>query len=131
MSVDTISNFLTIIRNAINVSKRTIVVPYSNICFAITKILYEEGFIAHYKQDETDKHYKVIVIQLKYENGESVIHEITRVSRPGRRHYEKVKNLVPVIGGLGISILSTNAGVLTDKQAKKLSVGGEVICRVW
>ena len=72
-----------------------------------------------------------MVVYLKYVNGESVIHEIKRISTPGRRCYENIKNMQPVIGGLGISILSTNAGIVTDKKAQELAVGGEVLCHVW
>jgi len=131
MSVDTVGNFLTIIRNAIAMSKRSLVAPHSRMRLSIAEILKNEGFIRDYEVDASNEKKMQIKLFLKYVNGESVIHELTRVSRPGRRDYTKSKNIIPVIGGLGISILSTSAGVVTDKQARRLSVGGEVLCHVW
>lgn len=129
--MDRIADFLTVLRNATRISKRSVSIPHSRMREAISKILKQEGFIREYSVDRTDEVKPVLNVQLKYVNGESVIHELTRISKPGRRQYTKIKNLQPVIGGLGISILSTNAGVITDKQAKKLAVSGEVLCRVW
>lgn len=130
MSVDMISDFLTIIRNALKVSKRTVRSQYSGMRFEIARILKEEGFIKDFeKVVEGNKSY--ISVTLKYVDGEAAIHEITRISKPGRRRYESLKNLKPVIGGLGISILSTSGGVITDKQAREKNMGGEVICQVW
>ena len=133
MSVDTIGNFLTIIRNKIRSSKLYAEAPHSKMNEQIARILKAEGFIRGFEIDTTDTLRKKIKIELKYVEGESVIHDIQRVSKPSRRIYEKVKNVKPVIGGLGIAILSTNRGVMTDKQAKNSSakVGGEVLCRVW
>ena len=130
MSIDTISDFLTIIRNGLSVSKKSIVAPYSNFKIEIAKVLKDEGYIKDYKEQEIDGK-RFLVIILKYVNGESVIHEIKRVSTPGRRHYEATNTIESVIGGLGISILTTSFGVVTDRQAKKLGVGGEVVCNVW
>ncbi len=131
MSVDTISNFLTVLRNAISISKRSVTTHYSRMREDIVKILKEEGFIRDYKVIADDEKKKQLKVDLKYVDGECAIHALDRVSRPGRRNYTKLKNLKPVIGGLGISILSTNAGVITDKKANELSVGGEVICQIW
>lgn len=133
MSVDTIGNFLTIIRNKIKSSKPYAQAPHSKMNEQIARILKEEGFIKNFEIDATDSLRKLIKIELKYVEGESVIHDIQRVSRPSRRIYEKVKNIKPIIGGLGIAIMSTNRGVMTDKQARSAStqVGGEVLCRVW
>jgi small subunit ribosomal protein S8 len=130
MSIDAIGDFLTIIRNGLMVSKRSVEVPYSALKLEITKILEQEGFIKGFIVSEQDNH-KTIKVALKYVNGESVIHELTRVSKPGRRVYCKLNNLSPIIGKLGISVLSTNKGVMTDKKAQALSVGGEIICSVW
>ncbi|KKQ32990.1 MAG: 30S ribosomal protein S8 [candidate division TM6 bacterium GW2011_GWF2_37_49] len=130
MSIDTISDFLTIIRNGLSVSKKSIVVPYSNFKTEITKVLNDEGYISDYKEQEIEGK-RFLVIFLKYVNGESVIHEIKRISTPGRRRYEAAKVVAPVIGGLGISILTTSFGVVTDRKAKELGVGGEVVCNVW
>lgn len=133
MSVDSIGNFLTIIRNAIMASKPHVLAPHSKMNLEIARLLFEEGFVEAVEPIVIDGEKKRLKIVLKYVDGESVIHSICRVSRPSRRIYEKVKNLKPVIGGFGISILSTNRGVITDKQAKSknLFVGGEVLCRVW
>lgn len=135
MLFDSIGNFLTIIRNGIMASKLSVAVPHSKMSMALVDILKQEGFIKDYEvvvSSENSK-FKQIKIFLKYVDGESVIHEIVRVSKPGRRIYAKIKNVRPVIGGLGVSILSTSCGLMTDKQAKAptLQIGGEVICRVW
>jgi len=131
MSIDTIGNFLTIIRNGLMVSKTFVVAPYSKLKFEIAKILKEEGFIKDCIIIEDDPQKKAIKMFLKYVNNESVIHEITRVSKPGRRSYSGATKIKPVIGGLGLSILSTNRGLISNKKAKELNVGGEVICTVW
>jgi len=132
MSIDSIGNFLTIIRNGLRASKPFIVAPHSKIKAAIAAILKNEGFIKDFIIiNEENSNKKSIKIVFKYVDGESVIHEITRISTPGRRTYENADRLKPVIGKLGISILTTNKGIITSKQAKDLSVGGEVICSVW
>jgi small subunit ribosomal protein S8 len=133
MSIDTIGNFLTIIRNKIKTSKPYVVAPHSKMNEEITRILKTEGFIKDFEIDTADSLRKKLKIALKYVEGESVIHDIQRVSKPSRRIYEKVKNIKPVIGGLGIAIISTNRGIMTDKKAKSASakIGGEVLCRVW
>jgi small subunit ribosomal protein S8 len=131
MSVDAIGNFLTHIRNGIMISRRSVVAPYSKIKFEIVKILKTEGFIRDFSVIEHDVVKKDIQIDLKYVDGESVIHEITRESTPGRRVYAKADQIELVIGKLGISILTTNQGIMSNKKAKELSIGGEVICSVW
>jgi small subunit ribosomal protein S8 len=130
MSIDTVSDFLTVIRNGLSVNKKSVIVPCSNFKIEIAKVLKEEGYIRDYNQQKIENK-NFLVVFLKYVNGESVIHEIKRISRPGRRHYEAAKIIEPVIGGLGISILTTSSGVMTDRQAKKLGVGGEIVCNVW
>jgi len=132
MSFDAIGDFLTIIRNGLMVSKPFVVAPYSKVKFEVANILKEEGFIKDcIVVNEDDLVKKAIKVYLKYVNNESVIHEIKRVSTPGRRHYSGAKRVKPVIGGLGVSILSTNCGMMTQNKAKELNVGGEVICTVW
>ena len=131
MSIDAIGNFLTIIRNGLMASKRSVECPHSNIKVGIAQILKDEGFIRDFAVIADDETKKKIKLSLKYVNGESVIHELTRISTPGKRKYEKASRLKPVIGKLGIAILTTNKGILTDKQAKDMSVGGEIICTVW
>lgn len=130
MSVDSIGNFLTIIRNGVHASKASVQAPFSNMNHQIASILKDEGFIRDVAIVE-EQGIKNLRLMLKYVDGESVIHEITRVSTPGRRVYEGLATLQPVIGNLGISILTTNRGVITNKAARKLAVGGEVICTVW
>lgn len=130
MSVDTIGNFLTIIRNGLMRSKPYVVTTSSKMRHELAKILQEEGFINGIELAEEDG-VKKIKIALRYVDGESAIHEITRVSKPSRRVYKGLKNIKPVIGGLGVSIITTNQGLLTDKEAKKRNVGGEIICTVW
>lgn len=131
MSIDTVGNFLTIIRNGIMVTKKSVTAPYSKVKHQIATILEEEGFIRNFSIETSDKGFKTLRVALKYVNNESVIHEITRVSTPGIRVYESVSNIKPVIGGLGITILSTNKGIITNRKAKSLSTGGEVLCTVW
>ena len=132
MSVDTVGDFLTIIRNGILASKISVKAPYSRMREQIAEILKNEGFVRNIVvEQEEGKAYKTLKVDLKYVDGESVIHEITRVSKPGRRVYEGSTQLRTVIGGLGIAIVTTSKGVMTNKQAKELSAGGEVICTVW
>lgn len=130
MSKDTIGDFLTVVRNGLMVNKRSVAVQHSNVKEKIAHVLKEEGFIKDFKHvKEGEKSF--LMIMLKYVNGESVIHKLTRISTPGRRYYEKGNDLTSVIGGLGVSILTTSKGVVSDKAAKKLNIGGEVICHVW
>jgi small subunit ribosomal protein S8 len=105
--------------------------PYSKLKSQIAEILKEEGFINDFSVETNTTGIQSLKVFLKYVEGESVIHEIDRVSTPGRRIYQGVLEFAPVIGNLGIAILTTNRGVMTNKKAKELSVGGEVICTVW
>lgn len=130
MSVDTIGNFLTIIRNGIHASHYAIQAPYSRMKFQIASILKDEGFVRDVVVNEEEGK-KTLHVVLKYVDGESVIHEINRISTPGRRVYQGITTLKPVIGNLGVAILTTNRGVMTSKAARKFGVGGEVICTVW
>lgn len=131
MSIDVIGNFLTIIRNGLMASKPFVQAPHSKMSLAIAQTLKEEGFIRNFEVADVDTVKKTIKIFLKYVGGESVIHEITRISTPGRRRYIGNGSIKPVIGGLGISILTTNKGIITNKKARELGVGGEVLCTVW
>ncbi len=128
---DPIADMLTRIRNAINVKHETVSIPASNEKRAIAKILLEEGYIAGYEEAE-DAGKKNIVVTLKYdETGDSVIQGLKRISKPGLRIYAQKDKLPRVISGLGIAIISTNKGIITDKVARKLGVGGEVLAYVW
>jgi|SRR5579863_3964516 small subunit ribosomal protein S8 len=132
MSVDAIADFITIIRNGVMVSKSFVSAPYSKMRHSIAQILKDEGFIHDFMIVNTDSNAKKLLkVVLKYVDGESVIHEITRVSKPGRRVYVGSKEIKPVIGQLGVSILTTNRGIIANKKARQLSVGGEVMCTVW
>lgn len=130
MSIDVIGDFLTIIRNGLLSSKLFVVAPYSKIKAEVAEILKEEGFIKDFAAVEIDGK-KQLKVFLKYVQGESVIHELKRVSTPGRRSYKGATHIKPVIGGLGLSILTTSKGIISHKKAKELGVGGEVICTVW
>ncbi|MCF7899033.1 30S ribosomal protein S8 [Candidatus Babeliales bacterium] len=131
MSIDVLGNFLTSIRNALLVGKRRIVVFYSREKFGIAQVLKNEGFIREFEKIEDEDGKLCLVVHLKYVDGQPAINEIKRVSKPSRRCYEGIRSMTSVIGGLGVSILNTNKGIITDRQARQLSVGGEVICHVW
>lgn len=130
MITDTIGNFLTIIRNGTMIGKSFVVAPHSKMCLAIANILKKEGFIRDFSLEGAGVEKKIKIL-LKYVNGESVIHELQRVSTPGKRMYAQARNVPSVIGGLGISIVTTNQGVLTDKEVRNQRIGGEIICTVW
>jgi len=129
--VDVVGNFLTVLRNAIMVYKRTAVVPYSNLKAEIARVLKEEGFIKDYRREVTGEVQDRLLIYFQYVDGESAIHEIKRMSTPGCRSYKRVSDVQPLLGGLGLAILSTNRGVISDRVARREKVGGEVICHVW
>ena len=128
---DPIADMLTRIRNANVVKHETVYVPASNMKKELSRILLEEGFIRGYDVIEDGKQ-GIIRIQLKYgQTGERVISGLKRISKPGMRVYADKHEVPRVLNGLGISIISTSKGILTDKQARKENVGGEVICYVW
>ena len=129
---DPIADMLTRIRNANSAKHDTVDVPASKMKLAIAKILLDEGYIAKYDIIE-DGSFKTIHITLKYgaDKNEKIISGIKRISKPGLRVYANKEELPQVLGGLGIAIISTNQGVITDKEARKLNVGGEVLAFVW
>lgn len=130
---DTIADFLTRVRNAVAARHRVVEIPASNIKKEITKILFEKGYILNYKFEEgTYSGQGSIKIALKYHpvTKEPAIRDLHRVSRPGLRQYTPADNLPKVINGLGIAIISSSKGVITDKEARKLNVGGEVLCYI-
>ena len=128
---DPIADMLTRIRNANTVKHETVDVPASNMKKELARILLEEGFITGYDVIADGKQ-GIIRIQLKYgQTGERVISGLKRISKPGMRVYADKHEVPRVLNGLGISIISTSKGILTDKQARKENVGGEVICYVW
>ena len=128
---DPIADMLTRLRNAITAKHDSVLVPVSKEKEAIAKILLDEGYIKSYEKVEENK-IKYLNIAIKYDNnGNSVIYGLKRISKPGLRVYASVDKLPKVIGGLGIAIIATNKGILTDKQARELKVGGEVLAYVW
>ena len=132
MNTDTIADFLTRIRNAIQANQRIVEIPASNIKKEITKVLHDKGFITNFKFEDNGPQGS-IKIALKYNprTNLSAIEKIVRVSKPGLRKYVGFDNLPRVINGLGIAILSTSQGVITDKEARDLNVGGEIICYIY
>ena len=129
---DPIADMLTRIRNANTAKHDTVDVPASKMKLAIAKILLDEGYIAKYDVIE-DGNFKTIHITLKYgaDKNDKIITGLKRISKPGLRVYANREELPKVLGGLGIAIISTNQGVITDKEARKLNVGGEVLAFVW
>ena len=128
---DPIADMLTRIRNANMVSHETVEIPASKLKIELAKLLKSEGFIADYEVKESGK-FKVIVVTLKYdERKRPVISKLERISKPGLRNYCKAKNLPKVLGGMGIAIVSTSKGLLTDRKARKENIGGEVLCYVY
>ena len=129
---DPIADMLTRIRNANTAKHDTVDVPSSKMKLAIAKILLDEGYIKSYELVENGK-FNDIRITLKYgaSQNEKIISGLQRISKPGLRVYANKEELPKVLGGLGVAIISTNKGVITDKEARKLGVGGEVLCFVW
>lgn len=132
VTTDPIADYLTRLRNAIKARHRVVEMPASNIKREITKVLYEKGYIQSYKFQD-DNLQGVIKIALKYNplTKRSAIENLTRVSKPGLRKYVGADSMPRVLNGLGIAILSTSRGVITDKEARTLNVGGEVLCYIY
>jgi small subunit ribosomal protein S8 len=132
MMTDPIADYLTRLRNAIKARHRIVEVPASNLKKQITRVLHEKGYIQSYKFEDTNVQ-GTIKIALKYnpETRESAIQYLKRISRPGLRKYAGAEELPRVLNGLGIAILSTSKGVMTDKEARKENIGGEVLCFVY
>jgi len=127
---DPVADFLTRIRNAISAKKRFVDIPSSNMKVGLAEILKTSKFIVDYNVTEDNKQ-NVLRVFLKYVNGEPSISGLKRISTPGLRNYVDIDNIPRVLNGLGVAIISTPKGLLTDKQAKKANVGGEVICHIW
>ncbi|MBR0656925.1 30S ribosomal protein S8 [Plastoroseomonas arctica] len=128
---DPLGDMLTRIRNAQRARQSRCVAPASKLRENVLDVLKREGFIRAWKTEDVRPGIKLIAIELKYAEGEPAIKEITRVSKPGRRVYSKIKELPKFYNGLGISILSTPRGVMSDIEARAANVGGEVLCRVF
>ena len=131
MNTDPIADMLTRIRNANIVSLPSVEMPSSKLKVALARLLKEEGFIASYEEKVEGK-FKTLSIELKYdENNKPVITNLKRVSKPGLRSYCKAKNLPQVLGGLGVAVVSTSKGLLTDRKARKENLGGEVLAYIY
>ena len=131
MNTDPIADMLTRIRNANMVSHETVEMPTSKLKVELAKLLKSEGFITDYAVED-DKKFKKLVITLKYdERHKPVITNLQRVSTPGLKTYSKAVNLPKVFGGMGVAIISTNKGLMSDRKARKENVGGEILCYVW
>ena len=128
---DPLGDMLTRIRNAQMREKSSVVTPASRLRANVLEVLQSEGFIRGYSQAEYAAGKSEITIELKYFDGEPVIREIKRISKPGRRVYSSVKNIPTVSNGLGVSILSTPKGVMSDSRAREENVGGEVLCQIF
>jgi small subunit ribosomal protein S8 len=143
MMTDPIADMLTCIRNAVRIERPHVEMPLSKVKRGLAEVLKREGYIWDWREEKTDdesgnhQHEKrfvptQLVIQLKYgPNGERVIRNIRRISKPGRRVYSQAGRLRPVLNGLGISIISTSRGVISDREARQRNLGGEVLCEVW
>ena len=131
MMTDPIADMLTRIRNAVRVEKPFVDIPSSRFKRGIADVLKREGFIWDWKEVEEENPSATLRLELKYgPNGERVIQSIRRISKPGRRLYIRGKELKPVLGGLGISIISSSKGVISDREARRDNIGGEVVCEV-
>ena len=128
---DTLGDMLTRIRNGQTTNKKVVDAPASRFRKNVLEVLKREGFIRNFEEKEIKKGINFFEIELKYYNGKPVITEIKRVSKPGRRVYSSIKNLQKTYNGLGISILSTPRGVLSDNEAREANVGGEILCTVY
>ncbi len=131
MMTDPIADMLTRMRNSLRIERPFVDIPASNLKVGIAEALQREGFIWDFEVVEQSPH-NILRVNLKYgPNGERVIQVINRISKPGRRVYSGAKDMADVLQGLGITVLSTNQGVLSNREAKSKGVGGEVLCEVW
>ena len=133
MLTDPIADYLTRVRNAQMAGKKVVEIPASNMKKSITEILFDKGYILNFKFEDTANNQGNIKVALKYNNNTNMpaMKKLIRISKPGLRKYADSKTLPRVINGLGIAILSTSKGVITDKEARNLNVGGEVICHIY
>ncbi len=133
MMTDPIADMLTRIRNAARVERRHVDMPVSKVKRGVAEVLKREGYIWDWEEVQSEElPANMLRIELKYgPSGEQVIRHVKRISKPGRRVYSKAKDLRPVLNGLGISIISTSRGVISDREARQRNVGGEVLCEIW
>jgi small subunit ribosomal protein S8 len=130
---DPIADYLTRVRNAIKAGHRVVEIPASNVKKQITKVLFDKGYIQNYKFEDNVNYQGIIKIALKYNSisKKNAIVDLKRISKPGLRKYVGAEELPRVLNGLGIAIISTSKGIITDKEANKLKIGGEVLCHVY
>ena len=128
---DPISDMITRIRNAQLRALNTVIIPNSKLRARILEVLKDEGYISNYKATSKEKNNRFLLVDLKYNHGVPVIKEISRVSKPGRRIYTKADSIPKIQNGLGIAIVSTSKGIMTDNDARSKKIGGEIICRVF
>jgi small subunit ribosomal protein S8 len=133
MMTDPIADMLTRIRNAVRVERPFVEMPLSKVKRGVAEVLKREGYIWDWREEQPEgQPVKQLAIDLKYgPNGERVIRHIKRVSKPGRRVYSRATELRPILNGLGISIISTSRGVISDREARQKKLGGEVLCELW
>ncbi len=133
MMTDPLADMLTRIRNAVRIERPIVEMPLSKVKRGVAEVLKREGYIWDWREEASDeKPVKQLYIDLKYgPNGERVIRHIKRVSKPGRRVYSRAADLRPILNGLGISIISTSRGVISDREARQKKLGGEVLCELW
>ena len=133
MMTDPIADMLTRIRNAVRIERPLVQMPHSKVKRGVAEVLKREGYIWDWHEQETEgAPGKELCIDLKYgPNGERVIRHIKRVSKPGRRVYSRANGLKPILNGLGISIISTSRGMVSDREARQKNLGGEVLCELW
>ncbi|MDO8626236.1 MAG: 30S ribosomal protein S8 [Candidatus Magasanikbacteria bacterium] len=129
MMTDPIADMLTRIRNAVGVKKSAVTIPYSKLKKSIGEILVREGYVAKIEEAKTPSH--VLVVTLKYNGPSGAVQSLKRISRPGSRRYVKKDDIERVLNGLGLAILSTPRGVMTDSDAIKAGVGGELLCEIY
>ncbi|MBI2617372.1 30S ribosomal protein S8 [Candidatus Gottesmanbacteria bacterium] len=130
MTTDTISDFLIRIKNGYMAHKKSVLVPYSKINYEMATILGKKGFIGSFKSEKKETS-KMLAVELLYENGEPKMTNVSRVSKPGRRVYVKKTGIPRVLGGLGMVLISTPQGIFTGEDARKKSLGGELLCKLW
>lgn len=129
MMTDPIADMLTRIRNAQTVGKKTVELPFSKIKFRIAEVLVNEGYLS--KAEKKDGKPAVLVLSLKYENKKSAIQSLKRESKPGHRKYCKAEDMPRILNDYGVAVVSTSQGIMTNKEARKKSIGGEIICSVY
>ncbi|MCR4280268.1 MAG: 30S ribosomal protein S8 [Candidatus Komeilibacteria bacterium] len=127
---DPIADMLTRLRNALAVNKAVVEIPWSKIKYSILQILHKEGYVAGVEIGEKNG-FKILLVTLKYQNGQPSIKHLRRISRPGRRLYFKSDRIPYVLNGMGLAIVSTSKGLKTGLQARRAKIGGELICEIW